>query len=35
MQLMPDTAALFGVSDALDAKQKSAGGIRYLARLLK
>ncbi|WP_152610556.1 lytic transglycosylase domain-containing protein [Leisingera sp. ANG-DT] len=35
MQLMPDTAARFGVSDALEAKQNISGGIRYLDWLMK
>lgn len=34
MQLMPDTAARFGVTDALLAPQNIAGGIRYLDWLM-
>lgn len=34
MQLMPDTAARFGVSDALVADQNISGGIQYLDWLL-
>jgi hypothetical protein len=34
MQLMPGTAALMGVSDALDVEQNIAGGIKYLERCL-
>ncbi|NSY39481.1 lytic transglycosylase domain-containing protein [Leisingera sp. ANG59] len=35
MQLMPDTAARFGVRDALEAKQNISGGVRYLDWLMK
>ena len=35
MQLMPDTAARFGVSDALVAEQNISGGIKYLDWLLE
>ncbi|OED48917.1 lytic transglycosylase domain-containing protein [Leisingera sp. S232] len=35
MQLMPATAERFGVSDALEAKQNIAGGVRYLDWLMK
>ncbi|WP_414610909.1 lytic transglycosylase domain-containing protein [Stenotrophomonas pavanii] len=35
MQLMPPTAARFGVSDAYDAGQNIRGGVQYLAWLLK
>lgn len=34
MQLIPDTAARFGVEDATDPKQNIAGGVAYLAWLL-
>jgi soluble lytic murein transglycosylase-like protein len=34
MQLMPDTAARFGVRDAFDPEQNVSAGTRYLARLL-
>ncbi|AHD01612.1 lytic transglycosylase domain-containing protein [Leisingera methylohalidivorans] len=34
MQLMPDTAKRFGVSDALEAQQNIAGGIQYLNWLM-
>lgn len=34
MQLMPDTAARFGVRDALQAQQNIAGGIKYLDWLM-
>ncbi|WP_407278393.1 lytic transglycosylase domain-containing protein [Aromatoleum evansii] len=34
MQLMPDTATRFGVSDPFDARQNLAGGARYLRELL-
>ena len=34
MQLMPDTAARFGVRDALEAQQNIAGGIQYLDWLM-
>ncbi|MGR3762070.1 lytic transglycosylase domain-containing protein [Roseobacteraceae bacterium NS-SX3] len=34
MQLMPDTAARFGVSDVLEAQQNIAGGIKYLDWLM-
>ncbi len=34
MQLMPDTAARFGVTDALEAQQNISGGIRYLDWLM-
>ncbi|HFF3758817.1 lytic transglycosylase domain-containing protein [Stenotrophomonas forensis] len=35
MQLMPSTAARFGVSDSYDAGQNIRGGVQYLAWLLK
>jgi hypothetical protein len=35
MQLMPDTARRFGVSDRNDAGQSIRAGVRYLARLLE
>jgi len=35
MQLMPDTAERFNVSDPFDARQNIRGGVRYLAWLLK
>ncbi|KOO78467.1 transglycosylase [Stenotrophomonas maltophilia] len=35
MQLMPPTAARFGVRDAYDAGQNIRGGVQYLAWLLK
>ncbi|MCD9148426.1 lytic transglycosylase domain-containing protein [Pseudophaeobacter flagellatus] len=35
MQLMPDTAARFGVDDALNAAQNISGGIQYLDWLLE
>lgn len=35
MQLMPATAAELGVHDAFDPEQNIAGGVRYLARMLK
>ena len=35
MQLMPPTARRFGVSNAFDASQNIAGGVQYLAWLLK
>ncbi|AWH46107.1 lytic transglycosylase domain-containing protein [Stenotrophomonas sp. ZAC14A_NAIMI4_1] len=35
MQLMPPTAARFGVSDSYDASQNIRGGVQYLAWLLK
>jgi soluble lytic murein transglycosylase-like protein len=34
MQLMPDTAARFGVHDAFDPEQNVLGGARYLSVLL-
>ena len=34
MQLMPDTAARFGVTDSLDPAQNIAGGVKYLDWLL-
>jgi soluble lytic murein transglycosylase-like protein len=34
MQLMPDTATRFGVSDALEPQENIAGGIRYLDWLM-
>jgi hypothetical protein len=34
MQLMPDTAARFGVSDSLDAAQNIRGGVAYLDWLM-
>lgn len=35
MQLMPDTASLLGVSDALNPSQNIDGGVRYLGSLLQ
>lgn len=35
MQLMPDTAARFGVTDPLEARQNIGGGIRYLDWLMQ
>ncbi|WP_313143291.1 lytic transglycosylase domain-containing protein [Stenotrophomonas sp.] len=35
MQLMPPTAARFGVGDSYDASQNIRGGVQYLAWLLK
>lgn len=35
MQLMPQTAARLGVSNACDLKQNVSGGIRYLAWLIE
>jgi soluble lytic murein transglycosylase-like protein len=35
MQLMPETALRLGVRDRCDVKQNVAGGIRYLAWLMK
>lgn len=35
MQLMPDTARRFGVSDSMDPKQNIKGGVAYLDWLLK
>jgi soluble lytic murein transglycosylase-like protein len=35
MQLIPSTAARFGVADAYDPKQNIAGGVQYLAWLMK
>ncbi len=35
MQLIPDTAARFGVTDATDPKQNIKGGVAYLSWLLK
>ena len=35
MQLMPDTAARFGVSDSMIAGQNITGGVRYLDWLMK
>jgi len=35
MQLMPATAKELGVDNAFDPKQNIAGGVKYLARLLK
>jgi soluble lytic murein transglycosylase-like protein len=34
MQLMPDTAARFGVTDSLDAVQNIKGGVAYLDWLM-
>ena len=34
MQLMPDTAARFGVTDSLEAAQNIAGGVKYLDWLM-
>jgi membrane-bound lytic murein transglycosylase B len=34
MQLMPDTAARFGVADAFDGTENIGGGIRYLDHLM-
>ena len=35
MQLIPDTAARFGVEDATDPAQNIAGGVKYLAWLIE
>lgn len=35
MQLMPDTATRFGVTDSLDTKQNIKGGVAYLGWLLR
>ncbi len=35
MQLMPDTAAAFRVSNAFDPNENIRGGVAYLSRLLK
>ena len=35
MQLMPATARYLGVHDSFDAEQNIAGGVRYLAMMLK
>jgi soluble lytic murein transglycosylase-like protein len=35
MQLMPATAATFGVTNRFDIEQNIRGGVAYLARLLK
>ncbi|MGI8741840.1 MAG: lytic transglycosylase domain-containing protein [Bryobacteraceae bacterium] len=35
MQLMPATAAMFGVMDRFEIEQNVRGGVAYLARLLK
>lgn len=35
MQLMPDTAARFGVTDSLNASQNISGGVQYLDWLMK
>jgi len=35
MQLMPATAAMFGVSNRFDTEQNIRGGVAYLARLLR
>jgi len=35
MQLMPDTARRFGVSDAFDIQQNLDGGARYLRKLMQ
>jgi soluble lytic murein transglycosylase-like protein len=35
MQLMPDTVALYGVKDSLDAKENVEAGARYLKDLLQ
>ena len=35
MQLMPDTAARFGVADAFAAEQNIAGGVKYLDWLMR
>jgi len=35
MQLMPDTAATYGVSNAFDPRQNVAGGCRYMRELLR
>ena len=35
MQLMPDTAALFGVADVCDPASNIDGGVRYLEELVK
>jgi len=34
MQLMPTTATLMGVGDAMDPRQNVFGGVKYLSRLL-
>lgn len=34
MQLMPETASLFGVRDRCDVRQNISAGIRYLAHLI-
>ncbi len=34
MQLMPDTAAMYGVADAFDPTENVAGGCRYMRDLL-
>ena len=35
MQLMPQTAAMYGVSDPFDAELNAAGGVRFLKDLLQ
>ncbi len=35
MQLMPDTAARFGVTDSFEPKQNISGGVRYLDWLMR
>lgn len=35
MQLMPGTAAMYGIVDAYDAKENITGGVQHLAMLLK
>lgn len=35
MQLMPDTAAMLGVNDALNPSQNIDGGVRYLGMMLQ
>ncbi len=35
MQLMPDTAATYGVADAFDPEENVSGGCRYMQYLLK
>ncbi len=35
MQLMPDTAAAYGIADAFDPEQNVAGGCRYMHALLE
>ena len=35
MQLMPDTAATYGVADAFDPEENVSGGCRYMHDLLR